>query len=621
MTISSLIKQHAENYPNSAAIVSQAGNILTYGELFALVGRTVQRLNALGVGRNDRLAIVLPNGPEMAVAFLAVAAGATSAPLNPAYGSSEFDFYLGDLNARALLVLKGMETPARQIALQRGIPLIELSPQTQAGAGSFSLEGELRPLAAQLGLAESQDVALVLHTSGTTSRPKMVPLTQENVCASAYNICQTLALTQADRCLNVMPLFHIHGLMAAVLASIAAGGSVVCTTGLDARRFFGWMDQLKPTWYTAVPTMHQAILGQAAANRDVIANNPIRFLRSSSASLPPTVMSELEQTFQAPLIEAYGMTEAAHQMASNPLPARPRKPGSVGLAAGPQVAIMDETGAILGAGERGEIVIRGSNVMQGYESNPKANQSAFTDGWFRTGDQGYLDADGYLFITGRLKEMINRGGEKVTPREVDEVFQEHPAVSQAVTFAVPHPTLGEDVATAIVLKAGVSANEQELRGFALQRLAAHKVPSQVVIVDQIPKGPTGKLQRIGLYEKLAPHMQPIHELPRNDLEAALCQLWQEVLGDRLTRPLGIHENFFALGGDSLLATHLLARIRTIYGIELPLGTIFRNPTVEALSLVVADALLSQVENLSDEEARQLSEPAQPPVDPSEKGIL
>ena len=330
----------------------------------------------------------------------------------------------------------------------------------------------------------------------------MVPLSHRNVTASASHIGATLRLGPDDRCLNIMPLFHIHGLIAAVLSSLAAGGSVWCTPGFNALKFFAWLNEIKPTWYTAVPTMHQAILTRAGRNAEVIAANPLRLIRSSSSSLPPQVMAALEEAFSAPVIESYGMTEAAHQMASNLLPPGARKPGTVGPAAGPEIAIMAEDGGLLPQGGVGEVVIRGPNVTSGYLENPAANADGFRDGWFRTGDQGVLDADGYLTITGRLKEIINRGGEKISPREVDEILLDHPAVAQAVTFAVPHDKLGEDVAAAVVLEEGASAAETEIRAFAGARLADFKVPRKLLILDEIPKGATGKLQRIGLAEKL-----------------------------------------------------------------------------------------------------------------------
>ena len=487
----------------AAAIAAPSRKPLSHGELRALIKRTVARLNELGAGRNDRVAIVLPNGPEMAACFLAVASGTASAPLNPAYRQDEFEFYLGDLNAKLLIAMQGVDTPARAAAAKLGVPIVELVPDTAAGAGSFTLQGTgAGSPAANGGFARPDDVAMVLHTSGTTSRPKIVPLSQKNLCASAGNIRRTLAFTTSDRGLNIMPLFHIHGLIAGVLAPVSAGSEVFCSPGFDALKFFGWMDECHPTWYTAVPTMHQAILTRAPRNKEIIAKNPLRFLRSSSSSIPPQVITELEAVFGSPLIEAYGMTEATHQMASNPLPPAKRKPGAVGLAAGPEVQIMDEAGNILAPDTVGEIVIRGANVTTGYENNPKANAEGYTNGWFRTGDQGVKDAEGYVSLTGRLKEIINRGGEKISPREIDEVIMDHPAVAQVVCFGVPHPKLGEEVGAAVVLKEGATATEKDIQAFVATRVADFKVPKKVLILPEIPKGATGKLQRIGLAQKL-----------------------------------------------------------------------------------------------------------------------
>ena len=502
-TISELLTVGADDAP---AIAAPGRPALTHQALRRHIAHTVSTLNRLGIGRNDRVAIVLPNGPEMATAFVSIAAGASAAPLNPAYRQNEFDFYLRDLRAKALLVEKDSISPAIEAARALEVPVIQVLIDPHQPAGLFEIVSNgshtLDPATISGGPAADDDVALILHTSGTTSRPKIVPLAQRNICASTHNIRRTLALTPEDRCLNVMPLFHIHGLMAAILASLSAGASTFCTPGFDVLQFFTWLAEARPTWYTAVPTMHQAILARAERNRDVIASTHLRFVRSASSSLPPQVLEQLEQTFHAPVIEAYGMTEASHQMTSNTLPPRPRKPGTVGVPFGLDVAIMDERGELLPANSIGEIVIRGANVIDGYENNPKANAENFTHGWFRTGDQGVLDEDGYLTIKGRLKEIINRGGEKVSPREVDEVLLDHPAVRQVVTFAMPHPKLGEEVAAAVVLRDGAEVTEGDLRAFASERLANYKVPRRIVILAEIPKGPTGKLQRIGLAEKL-----------------------------------------------------------------------------------------------------------------------
>jgi len=490
---------------NATCINTPGGKPLTYGGLRALAAQTIDALNAQGVGRNDRVAIVLDNGPEMAVAFLSIAAGATAAPLNPAYRTEEFEFYLSDLNAKILVIGHDKPSPALDVAQKLGIPVVRLTPTPEHGAGSFSLafpDGRAATRAERPGAAAVDDIALVLHTSGTTSRPKIVPLSQQNICASAGHIRNTLALSAADRGLAIMPLFHIHGLMASVLAPVSAGAEVWCPGSFNALKFFSWLDEVQPTWYTAVPTMHQTILARAGKNVEIVKANRLRFIRSSSSSLAPQIIRELEEVFGAPVIESYGMTEAAHQMASNPLPPAARKPGSVGLAAGPEVCVLDAAGNPQPAGVAGELCIRGPNVMGGYENNAKANGEAFTNGWFRTGDQGVMDAQGYVTITGRLKEIINRGGEKISPREVDEVLLDHPGVAQCVTFAVPHDMLGEDVAAAVVLREGAQLAEKDLRAFAQTRLADFKVPRKIVILDEIPKGATGKVQRIGLAQKL-----------------------------------------------------------------------------------------------------------------------
>lgn len=503
-TVSALIAAHDANAP---AIGAPDREWLTYGGLRGLAASVTETLHDLGIGRGDRVAIVLPNGPEMATAFFTIAHVATTAPLNPAYREEEYEFYLEDLQAKALVVAADYDGPALPAARKFGVAIVRLSFDAAGPAGAFTLSAENKLGECDKAAPAADDVALILHTSGTTSRPKIVPLLQSNVCASARNIHKSLALTPDDRCLSVMPLFHIHGLIAAVCASLAAGAQISCAPGFNALRFYALLDAIKPTWYTAVPTMHQAILARAERNSEVIANANLRFLRSSSASLPAPVMEALVKTFGAPVVEAYGMTEAAHQMCCNPLPPLAQKPGSVGVAAGPEVRIANEAeDRLLDPSATGEIVISGPNVTPGYEGNPKANESAFfqADGkrWFRTGDQGAFDSEGYLNLTGRLKEIINRGGEKISPLEVDAVMLGHAEIAQVVCFAVPHDKLGEDIAAAVVLKEGSTLDERAIRDFTAQHVADFKVPRSVVLLDEIPKGATGKIQRIGMAEKL-----------------------------------------------------------------------------------------------------------------------
>ncbi len=472
---------------------------LSFDGLRAQIGRTAAMLGEQGICHEDRVAIVLPNGPELATAFLSVASCASAAPLNPALPPSDVEFSLRDFGARALLVAEDADGPARRVAEGLGLIVLNVRGIADEGAGTFELVGPRERAGDPLDAgADRDDVALVLHTSGTTARPKLVPLRQRNLAASARHIAATLQLGPGDRGLNVMPLFHIHGLVACLLAPLSVGGSVYCSAGFNPLRFFADLAGSGATWYSAVPTMHQAIVARAGRNADRLRESRLRFVRSSSAALAPSVLRKLEAVFAAPVIEAYGMTEAAHQMASNPLPPGTRRPGTVGPAAGPEVAIMDERGTRLGPGECGEIVIRGPNVFDGYEARPEANAESFTDGWFRTGDQGSLDGDGYLTITGRLKEIINRGGEKISPREIDEALLAHDAVQQAVAFAVPHDLLGEEVGAAVVLKEGATATEREILAFLAERLAGFKVPAALRIVDELPRGPTGKLRRLDM---------------------------------------------------------------------------------------------------------------------------
>ncbi len=512
MTLQDLLQTGADE---ATAISAPNRPPLSYRGLRALVAGTTAALNAAGLGRNDRVAIVLPNGPEMATCFLACASAVTSAPLNPAYRGDEFEFYLDDLQAKALIVERASTSPAVAAAHKQGVRVLELVVAEGAPAGQFTLQaaaGTEEGAGAGAGAAptptthggpsQPADVAMVLHTSGTTSRPKRVPLSVANLCASARHIAGTLQFTPADRGLNIMPLFHIHGLLAGLMAPLSAGSAVFCTPGFNALRFFKWMDECSPTWYTAVPTMHLSIASRGKHNAPVLARHPLRFVRSSSSAMPPQLIMQLEEMFKAPLIESYGMTEASHQMASNPLPPLARKPGSVGRAAGPEVRIRGEDGQFLPPGEVGEIVIRGASVTAGYESNPKANEEAFEGGWFRTGDQGTLDAEGYLSITGRLKEIINRGGEKVSPREIDEILLDHVSVAQVIVFGAPHKRLGEEVAAMVVMHEGHECTERELQLFVAQRVAGYKVPKKILFVDELPKGATGKLQRIGLAQRI-----------------------------------------------------------------------------------------------------------------------
>ena len=483
---------------NEIAITAPSRKPLNYNGLRIHIDLIGEQLASIGLTNSDRVAIVLPNGPEMATAFLAVASYMSAAPLNPSYKEAEYEFYLEDLKPKLVIVEENTSNPVVKAAKKLSIPIAEISVNKDNAAGEFSLF-ETRK---SIDIPSIEMEALVLHTSGTTSRPKVVPLTQSNLVASAGNISDTLKLKEADHSLNIMPLFHIHGLIAVLCASISAGSSVCCTPGFNALKFFELANSQKITWYSGVPTMHQAILLRGQRQADVAKALNLRFIRSSSASLPPAVFDELTTLFNCPVIEAYGMTEATHQMSSNPLPPQKQKAGFVGLPAGPEVCIMDAAGNKLAEGEEGEVCIKGDNVTPGYDKNPEANSQSFTDGWFRTGDQGKFDEDGYLKITGRLKEIINRGGEKISPLEIDNVLMDHPAIQQVVSFAVPDKSYGEEIGVAVVLDEGQSLSERDLKSYANEKLAKFKIPKHICFVEEIPKGATGKMQRIGLAKKL-----------------------------------------------------------------------------------------------------------------------
>lgn len=476
---------------NNIALTSESSPPLLYKDLKSFVNKIASQLAGNGISNKDRAAIVLPNGPFMASSFIAVSSYMSAAPLNPTYKTDEYEYYLKDLNPKIVIVEPNSSNKVVGVAKNLNIPVCEIKIKKDDPSGLFSLFD----IESEYKLPKENDEGLVLHTSGTTSKPKIVPLTNKNIYSSAENISKSLNLSEADHCLNIMPLFHIHGLIAILAASIKSGASVCATKGFNALKFLKLAQSEKITWYSGVPTMHQAILLRAEKNLELAKNLNLRLIRSSSASLPPAVFEKLNNVFGCSVIEAYGMTEATHQMTSNPLPPKKQKPGFVGIPAGPEVCIMDEKNKILDKGENGEVCIKGDNVTLGYDNNPEANKNSFTNGWFRTGDQGYFDQDGYLKISGRLKEIINKGGEKISPLEVDNVLMDHPLIEQAVCFGYEDKMLGEDIAAAIIVKEGRNCSETDVKIYAQKKLAKFKIPKKIFFVNEIPKGATGKLQR------------------------------------------------------------------------------------------------------------------------------
>jgi amino acid adenylation domain-containing protein len=532
------------------------------------------------------VAVVLPTGAEAAVATIAVAAGAVCVPLHPGFAAEEWRRYFADLRVAALLTRSDVDSASRSVAYSLGIPVIDLAPSPDQTPGAFKLVCPT-PRPAVIGdLATGTDDAFMLLTSGTTSRPKLVPLTHASVCLSAHNVGAAVALQARDRLLSVLPLFHAHGLISGLVAALAAGSSVVSPPKFDAAAFFGWLTQCQPTWYTAVPPIHRALISAARRRKRSFRQSSLRLIRSASSSLPVDVLDELEALFGVPVIETYGMTEASTQIAANPV--ERRKPGSVGTPAGPEIAVVDSEGRHLPAGERGEVALRGPTITRGYDGNEVATKAAFRDGWFRTGDLGYMDSDGYLFLVGRIKkaDVINRGGQKISPAEVEQVLLSHPDVVSAAAFPIIHTTLGEDVAAAVVLRTQAKITPQKLRQFASEHLARFKIPGLIRIVPEIPAGPDGKVVRGDLGRMLsitAPRSRIERTrwvAPRSETEWQLSRFWADLLE---INEVGIEDDVFALGADSLTVAQLMSRLRSHFGIDLSFKDIFDAPNVAALA--------------------------------------
>jgi acyl-CoA synthetase (AMP-forming)/AMP-acid ligase II/acyl carrier protein len=570
------------------AILAPGRAPVTYGMLLACAKDTVRALRSAGIGRSDRVAVALPDGPEAATAIISVAAGAVCTPLNPGFTADEVQRYLVELKVSALLTGSGVGFASRTAARALGIPVLELLARAKA-PGFFSIAGprtrRMRDYASGDGFASGADDAFILLTSGTTSRPKTIPLTHASVCLSARNVGAAIALEPRDRLLSVLPLFHGHGLISGVVAALAAGSSVVCAPGFDPAAFFGWLTEFRPTWYTAVPAIHRAVLSAAEKYPERARQSPLRLIRSASSTLPAKVLLGLETAFGVPVIDTFGMTETATQIAANPL-AR-RKLGSVGRSAGAEITILGADGRRLPAGERGEIALRGPTITRGYDNDAAATREAFRDGWFHTGDLGYLDEEGYLFIVGRLKEVINRGGQKVAPGEVEEVLLSHPDVVEAAVFSVPHARLGADVAAAVVPRPGATLSVAKLRDFVRKRLASFKVPGLIRIVPDIPKGGGGKIRRAELAAALsltAPtaRVRGGREIaaPRSELERQIAKIWAELLD---VDHIGVEQDVFALGIDSITVTQMISRLRERLGTDLSFKDIFDAPTVAALA--------------------------------------
>jgi acyl-CoA synthetase (AMP-forming)/AMP-acid ligase II/acyl carrier protein len=555
---------------------------LSYGELSRLVVSLVGDLRRVGVKRADRVAVVIPNGRDMSTTLLGVCSAAIAAPLNPAYREDEFADYFREIRVSFLVIRRGVESPARVAAAKMGIKVIELTED----AGALLPEGqEVRPETPteEGDLPDPDDIALILLTSGSTGRSKKVPLTHRNICVSVRDTCRTLELTPDDRCLCMWEQFHIGGLVDLLMVPLASGGSVICTGGFDAARFFELLPAKSPTWYQGVPATVHELMAHARKHGIAAGPNTLRFIRVTASALAPKLMGELEEYFGVPVITTFGMTEAAPLITTNLLPPHARKAGSTGPSCGPEVAVMDAEGNLLKTGEVGEVVVRGDNVMSGYEDAPEANAHSFRYGWFHTGDTGCLDEDGYLFLKGRIKESINRGGEKITPQEIDDVLLTHPQIAEAISFHIPHSVLGEDVAVAVVLHKPGSLSENDIRDYVASRLAEFKVPRKVLFVDGFTRGPSGKVNRSALADVLGVTAEKTHEEPATPMEVTLAEIWKRELN--IPR-VGRNDTFADLGGDSLSGARMLLEVEKELGRQLPIKALFRVSCIKEMAVMI-----------------------------------
>lgn len=567
------------------AIMAPGRKALDYQSLCAITDGLAQALARLGLHSGDAVALVMPDGPEFLISFLAVTKVAICAPLNPGFQMQEFEFYLSDLNARALIVLTGIDTPSVAVAQRMQIPIIDVQPSDLDPAHplSFSVSSS--------GLDEHKpyyepDTALLLHTSATTGQPKLVPLKHGQLISMVEIMRESLPEADEGRVLMITPMFHLH-CMLSILIQLFSGGAAICTPGFRPETFLDWMTEFRPTQYTANPTLHRAILSLCSRNGRHDSFRSLRFVSSAGAPLPDALYDEIERTMGVPVIEGYGLTEVG-RVTLSPFMNR-RKAGSVGKCLGVDVAIMDEKGGLLPFGCAGEIVLRGPTVMTGYAHNPEANRQAFRDGWFRTGDLGYVDEEGFLFLTGRIKEMINRGAEKILPYEIEEVLAQHPAVQEAAVFGIPHSRLGEDVGAAVVVRPTATVTALELRRTVAERLAGFKVPRRIIFVTDIPKGRTGKYQRAKLADYLGFHDMiegTPYENPVGPLENKLAEIWGTLLS---IEKIGRLDDFFNLGGDSLLGLAMLCVVEDECNCQLDPSVLAESTTLEKFAARVRDA--------------------------------
>jgi len=602
-TVFSLLELQAEKHPKSIAIESPGRYPLSYAGLLRLTKQIIYSIRLANISYTDRVAVIMPNSPELAVVLLAVSSSATCVPLNPDYQLDEFKQLFNELDINTVVIAAGRRDYAKKAARESGIQIMELPislypEQQKYFKHNFRLfsqqtvpsEHYIAPEDSKFDeqqynnmvkvLPCENDIALLLHTTGTTSKPKIVELSHKNILEAAHNICHSLALDSIDKCMAMMPQFHIGGVVDTLLAPIVTGGTTIINSRFEASLFFNYLPKHQPTWFQAVPTMLHELLNYAKKNSLPNINPPLRLIRSVSAPLPEPLMRELETFFTIPVIEIYGMTEAGPLIASNPLPPMARKANSVGKPCGPEVKILDSNNEFVATEQLGEVVIKGSSVFSGYEKEASANAKWFHQNWFRTGDLGYFDKDGYLYLQGRVKEVINRGGEKISPFEVDKAMREHASVADAVSFPIPHRSLGEGVAALVVLKANEKLSEMELQSYLSSKIMAFKIPQRILFIEELPESATGKIKRHSLAQELGLDFSAEYVAPTTPTEIKLTKMWAEVLN---LEQIGVNDNFFDLGGHSLSGVQLIEAIGEQYGYRINKKALMELSTVKIMS--------------------------------------
>jgi len=589
-TMYEVVRHWAGEAPQSPALLQFGRSPLTFGDLLGSADAMGNTLNGWGFGRNDRIAVVHSGGRDMAAAIIGIWSYATPVPLNPDITLGEIAIQLRDMRVKAVAILADMDTPARRAAADLDLPILDLRPDER---GAMSLTATTRadaPARTNAGPVQPDDIIAVLGTSGTTSHSKIVPIRHRQLTARNEIASADLGLTPDDRGLNMLRLYHSGGLGQGISTPLIVGSSVAVLTDFSVDGIFEALDKEEVTWCAAPYAVYHAIHPHLAAYRPAIERiaSRIRFMRSGTGPLNTAVAEEVESAFGVPIVVTYGTSEAGSSATDSVDHPRPDR-NSVGKPAHDGVAIIDETGNPVAQGTTGEIAVRGPTVFDGYENDDAANRIAFTGDWYRTGDLGYLDKDGYLFVTGRIKEMINRGGQNITPIEIDDALLAHPDIVAASAFPMPHPTLGEDVAAVVVSREGASVDRKALTQFLRGRLADYKVPRQLFVATEIPKGPTGKVQRHKLAEvfastsnrRTAAATAPNRSV--SDLESQLQSLWSTALG---RGHVGLDEDFFELGGDSLQAVELFLRIEETLGHPLPRSVLFEAGTVAAMAKLI-----------------------------------